>query len=590
MFKNLRKKLEQGVNQSPLKGALASASKLLDEKQPETSPLAESTPKKPGAANDDGNQSNASDVSGYATANQSMEESPATIPVGQLIDIPLQDTSSESSASNLPGDLTPQASRSRTSSISSMTSDSSFFTNVSFPQHHYSLPSDMESEMDESGTDLNTVSKEDLYHYIQKYQKRATRYKSKFMELVTVYKDMVQERDKFKNTLTQSQDRAFRRISELKEQIQLDQKAKKDLEENYTFVIEEKQEFIKVLQKQVLLLKEGKDIPPDLQEQIQAGKEATQSESEQIAALQAELNSHKDKLKHQDSLLQRCKEIIKSSKDKYSQLSEEKIEVEKQLEDTNMELVKLKGSASPDTVSKLQNQIKQARQVIEQLETDREIAIAEVKQRVHEEMERKDQEVSEIRAQTQGMVEENKNLKEKIEKLEQASSDQLEKSREIIKRLKDDRKRLIDEYEEKLRGREDQMETEKEKLVQEISRGKSAAITLMQEQANKQNEEKVNEALIERDEVWQKKMSDQEMAHQEIVVTKERELQQLQARFDETVEKLKNEKELYIKSVQDETRSKLQEKEQEMQLAMEERDLTTKWPLVYTARHPESTN
>ena len=53
------------------------------------------------------------------------------------------------------------------------------------------------------------------------------------------------------NTLTQSQDRAFRRISELKEQIQLDQKAKKDLEENYTFVIEEKQEFIKVLQKQV---------------------------------------------------------------------------------------------------------------------------------------------------------------------------------------------------------------------------------------------------------------------------------------------------------------------------------------------------
>jgi hypothetical protein len=60
------------------------------------------------------------------------------------------------------------------------------------------------------------------------------------------------------------------------------------------------------------------------------------------------------------------------------------------------------------------------------------------------------------------------------------ATDQLEKSREIIKRLKDDRKRLIDEYEEKLRGREDQMETEKEKLVQEISRGKSAAITLMQ--------------------------------------------------------------------------------------------------------------
>ena len=47
---------------------------------------------------------------------------------------------------------------------------------------------------------------------------------------------------------------------------------------------------------QVQLLREGKDIPPDLQEQIQAGKEATQSESEQLAALQAELNSHKEKV------------------------------------------------------------------------------------------------------------------------------------------------------------------------------------------------------------------------------------------------------------------------------------------------------
>lgn len=42
----------------------------------------------------------------------------------------------------------------------------------------------------------------------------------------------------------------------------------------------------------------------------------------------------------------------------------------------------------------------------------------------------------------------------------------------------------------------------------------------MQEEASKQSEEKVHGALIERDEVWQKKMSDQEMAHQEIVATK----------------------------------------------------------------------
>ena len=61
-------------------------------------------------------------------------------------------------------------------------------------------------------------------------------------------------------------------------------------------------------------------------------------------------------------------------------------------------------------------------------------------------------------------------------------TEQLEKSREIIKRLKEEKKRVVEEMEEKLVKAEDDMETEKEKLVQEVSRGKSAAITLLQVQ------------------------------------------------------------------------------------------------------------
>ena len=56
------------------------------------------------------------------------------------------------------------------------------------------------------------------------------------------------------NTLTSSQDKAFRRISELKEQIQLDQMGKQHLEENYRLMLEEKDELIKVLQTQVSLV------------------------------------------------------------------------------------------------------------------------------------------------------------------------------------------------------------------------------------------------------------------------------------------------------------------------------------------------
>jgi len=57
------------------------------------------------------------------------------------------------------------------------------------------------------------------------------------------------------HTLTQTQDKAFRRISELKEQIQLDQIAKQHIEDNYMLMLEEKDELINVLYTQVGLEK-----------------------------------------------------------------------------------------------------------------------------------------------------------------------------------------------------------------------------------------------------------------------------------------------------------------------------------------------
>ena len=61
-----------------------------------------------------------------------------------------------------------------------------------------------------------------------------------------------------------------------------------------------------------------------------------------------------------------------------------------------------------------------------------------------------------------------------------SAAEQLEKSREIIKRLKEEKKQIVVDMEEKLRQAEDQAEVEKDKLVQEVSRGKSAAISLLQ--------------------------------------------------------------------------------------------------------------
>ena len=49
-------------------------------------------------------------------------------------------------------------------------------------------------------------------------------------------------------------------------------------------------------------------------------------------------------VKHQDGLLQRCKEIIRSNKEKYVQVVEERDTLQRKLEDNQMELAKLQVS------------------------------------------------------------------------------------------------------------------------------------------------------------------------------------------------------------------------------------------------------
>ena len=80
--------------------------------------------------------------------------------------------------------------------------------------------------------------------------------------------------------------------------------------------------------------------------------------------------------------------------------------------------------SNPDVITKLQNQMKEARKVIEQLETDRELAIAKVKQEVHEELELKDQELTEARQQLNPVKEENQTLTQENEKLKTAGNAQ----------------------------------------------------------------------------------------------------------------------------------------------------------------------
>ena len=58
--------------------------------------------------------------------------------------------------------------------------------------------------------------------------------------------------------------------------------------------------------------------------------------------------------------------------------------------------------------------------------------------------------------------------------------EQLEKAREIIKRLKDDKEKLSEEMSTKIKSSEQSLEEERENLMLELKRGKSAALGLMQ--------------------------------------------------------------------------------------------------------------
>ncbi len=68
--------------------------------------------------------------------------------------------------------------------------------------------------------------------------------------------------------------------------------------------------------------------------------------------------------------------------------------------------------------SKFQSQLKEARNVIQDLETDKAMAVAQAKQHMHETMESKDTELQQIRASCQAFKQERDDFSVRIQQLE----------------------------------------------------------------------------------------------------------------------------------------------------------------------------
>lgn len=235
--------------------------------------------------------------------------------------------------------------RSRTSSVSSQASDSFFSPMSTLSSRQIPLPSDVESvtsEMEDGTTLPDSISKDEIYRSYCQMQQRSTRYRWKFSQVVKAYREIEKERDKLRDTMTKSQDKAFRRISELKEQIQLDQLAKVDLEQNYVLMLEEKEELIKVLRTQISLLKQGKDIPDDV---IKSTEKSKAKKLGGVGAGDHNESVLKEKIARMSSLLMASKESISKNRDHIQKLNAENTQLQESLNAVTQEKEQLQAAA-----------------------------------------------------------------------------------------------------------------------------------------------------------------------------------------------------------------------------------------------------
>uniref|UniRef100_A0A8C5YJ15 Golgin A4 n=1 Tax=Microcebus murinus TaxID=30608 RepID=A0A8C5YJ15_MICMU len=216
----------------------------------------------------------------------------------------------------------------------------------------------------------------------------------------------------------------------------MDQQAKKHLQEEFDASLEEKDQYISVLQTQVSLLKQrlrngpmNVDIPKPLsqmepQAESFTKEENTENDVEPVVgdgASAKTLETLQQRVKRQENLLQRCKETIRSHKEQCTLLTSEKEALQEQLDERLQELEKMKDLHMAEK-TKLITQLRDAKNLIEQLEQDKGMVIAETKRQMHETLEMKEEEIAQLRSHIKQMTTQGEELREQKEKSERAGA------------------------------------------------------------------------------------------------------------------------------------------------------------------------
>ncbi|KAJ7984957.1 hypothetical protein DPEC_G00360130 [Dallia pectoralis] len=421
----------------------------------------------------------------------------------------------------------------------------------------YDPPSDIESEAEDlygsPPEALTTMSKDELLHRLHRVEKSLGNYRGKYSELVTTYRTVQRDKEKTQAILSQSQDKALRRIGELREELLMDQQAKKHLQEEFDATLEEKDQMITVLQTQVALMKKrmkpgsGGALVPEFDHPLQTedapDRAVQQSPTNDTAEGTADPSNTMDVLQkrvtRQENVIQKCKELLRAQKERAAQLSSENDALQQQLQERLQELEKTKELHTTEK-TKLITQLRDAKNLIEQLEQDKGMVIAETKRQMHETLEMKEEEVAQLRSKTKMVVTQKEELREQKEKSEKAAFEELEKALAMAQRAEEARRLLKLQLEEQVKEVERAGEEERRSLQQELTRVKQEVVTIMK----KTSEEK---------------MSEMEKLHCEALAVKEEELN---TRISQAVELCK-----------EELAHSAREREQQFALALEDAEL-----------------
>ncbi|XP_031727562.1 golgin subfamily A member 4 isoform X2 [Anarrhichthys ocellatus] len=389
----------------------------------------------------------------------------------------------------------------------------------------YDPPSDIESEAEEPPGSAESLSKEQLLHRLLRVERSLGKYRGKYSELVTAYRTVQRDKEKTQVILSQSQDKALRRIGELREELQMDQQAKKHLQEDFDAALEEKDQMITVLQTQVALLKKRAmvvsdgAVPPegDVPQSEDANSDSTSSTQSPLKeqgvepeATEGEGSSDPTKLmetlqkrvKRQENLLQKCKEVMRTHKERSAQLGIENETLQQQLQERLQELEKMKEVHTAEK-TKLITQLRDAKNLIEQLEQDKGMVIAETKRQMHETLEMKEEEVAQLRSRLQQTTVQKEELQEQKEKAEKSAFEELERALGVAQRADEARKQLQVQLEERVKDVERASEEERKSLQQELTRVKQEVVTIMKKSSEETvaNMEKLHsEALAAKEE------------------------------------------------------------------------------------------